>query len=53
MDYELLMNGNIKLGQKAPEFTADSTFVKVDVKLMRDSILVKRHVHLRKLLLKI
>ena len=26
MDYELLMNGNIKLGQKAPDFTADSTF---------------------------
>jgi len=26
MDYELLMNGNIKLEQKAPDFTADSTF---------------------------
>ena len=31
MDYELLMNGNIKLGQKAPEFTADSTFGKINL----------------------
>ena len=25
MDYEVLMNGNVKIGQYAPEFTADST----------------------------
>lgn len=31
MDYELLMNGNIKLGQKAPDFTADSTFGKINL----------------------
>ena len=32
MDYELLMNGNIKLGQKAPDFTANSTFGKINRK---------------------
>ena len=26
MDYELMMNGNVKIGQKAPDFTADTTF---------------------------
>ncbi len=26
MDYELMMNGNVKLGQKAPEFDATTTF---------------------------
>ncbi len=26
MDYELLTNGNVKIGQKAPEFEANSTF---------------------------
>ena len=26
MDYELMMNGNVKIGQKAPEFTAMTTF---------------------------
>ena len=31
MDYELLMNGNIKLGQKAPDFTANSTFGKINL----------------------
>ena len=25
MDYELMMNGNVKIGQKAPEFTATTT----------------------------
>lgn len=25
MDYELMMNGNVKLGQKAPEFEAITT----------------------------
>ena len=29
MDYELMRNGNIKLGQKAPEFTAITTFGEV------------------------
>lgn len=29
MDYELMMNGNVKLGQKAPDFEADSTFGKI------------------------
>ena len=26
MDYELMMNGNVKIGQKAPEFEAVTTF---------------------------
>lgn len=26
MDYELMMNSNIKIGQKAPEFTAETTY---------------------------
>lgn len=26
MDYELMMNGTVKLGQKAPEFQAETTF---------------------------
>ena len=26
MDYELMMNGNVKIGQKAPNFEAITTF---------------------------
>lgn len=26
MDYELMMNGNVKIGQKAPDFEAATTF---------------------------
>ena len=26
MDYELMMNGNVKIGQKAPSFEATTTF---------------------------
>ncbi len=26
MDYELLANGNVKIGQKAPSFEAETTF---------------------------
>lgn len=26
MDYELLTNGNVKIGQKAPDFKATTTF---------------------------
>ena len=29
MDYELMMNGNVKIGQKAPDFEAVTTFGKV------------------------
>ena len=29
MDYELMMNGNVKIGQKAPDFEAMTTFGKV------------------------
>lgn len=26
MDYELMMNGNVKIGQMAPEFEAETTY---------------------------
>ena len=26
MDYELMMNGTVKIGQPAPDFTADTTY---------------------------
>lgn len=26
MDYELMMNGNVKIGQNAPDFSADTTY---------------------------
>ena len=29
MDYELMMNGNVKIGQKAPSFQATTTFGEV------------------------
>ena len=31
-DYELMMNGNVKLGQKAPDFTAKSTTGEISLK---------------------
>ncbi len=32
MDYELMMNGNVKIGQKAPDFDATSTFGNIKLK---------------------
>lgn len=32
MDYELMMNGNVKLGQKAPDFDAITTFGNISLK---------------------
>ena len=32
MDYELMMNGNVKLGQKAPDFNAITTFGNISLK---------------------
>ena len=31
MDYELLTNGNVKIGQKAPDFEAITTFGKINL----------------------
>lgn len=31
MDYELMMNGNVKIGQKAPEFQAATTFGNINL----------------------
>ena len=32
MDYELMMNGNVKIGQRAPDFVVETTYgsVKLD-----------------------
>lgn len=32
MDYELMMNGNVKIGQKAPDFVATTTFGNIKLK---------------------
>ncbi len=32
MDYELMMNENVKIGQMAPEFTAQTTFGEINLK---------------------
>ena len=29
MDYELMMNGNVRIGMQAPDFEADTTYGKV------------------------
>lgn len=31
MDYELMMNGNVKIGQKAPDFSAETTYGSVSL----------------------
>ena len=31
MDYELMMNGNVKMGQKAPEVTIVATFGEISL----------------------
>ena len=31
MDYELMMNGNVKIGQRAPDFEAITTFGNVSL----------------------
>ena len=31
MDYELMMNGNVKMGQRAPEFEANTTMGRVSL----------------------
>ncbi len=29
MDYELMMNGNVRIGQKAPNFEAETTYFQI------------------------
>ena len=31
MDYELMMNGNVKIGQRAPDFEANTTMGKISL----------------------
>ena len=40
MDYELMMNGNVKIGQVAPEFKAQTTLGEVNLKDYRGKWLV-------------
>lgn len=40
MDYELMMNGNVKIGQKAPDFSAESTYGMIDLKQYRGKWLI-------------
>lgn len=40
MDYELMMNGNVKIGQMAPDFTVTTTFGEVSLKDYRGKWLV-------------
>lgn len=40
MDYELMMNGNVKIGQKAPDFEAITTCGKVSLTDYRGKWLV-------------
>ena len=40
MDYELMMNGNVKIGQKAPDFTAITTFGEVTLNDYKGKCLV-------------
>ena len=40
MDYELMMNENVKIGQKAPEFSANTTFGKMELNQYKGKWLV-------------
>ena len=40
MDYELMMNGNVKIGQKAPNFEAITTFGNVNLDDYKEKWLV-------------
>ena len=40
MDYELMMNGNVKMGQKAPDFTAVTTFGEISLNDYRGKWLI-------------
>ena len=31
MDYELMMNGNVRIGMQAPDFEADTTYGKISL----------------------
>ena len=40
MDYEIMMNGNVKIGMEAPDFEADTTMGKVSLKQYRGKWLI-------------
>lgn len=40
MDYELMMNGNVRIGQKAPDFEAETTFGKIKLEDYKGNWLV-------------
>lgn len=35
MDYEIMMNGNVKIGMQAPDFEADTTMGKINLNQYR------------------
>ena len=35
MDYELMMNGNVRIGMKAPQFEVDSTYGRISLENYR------------------
>ena len=41
MDYEIMMNGNVKIGQYAPDFEAQTTMGQIKLQDYRDKWLVK------------
>ena len=55
MNYELMMNGNVKIGQRAPDFEADTTMGRVSLndyaRKMASFILSSRRFYPRKVLI--
>ena len=54
MDYELMMNGNVKIGQRAPEFEANTTMGRVSLndytRSMANFVFSSRRLYPRKIL---
>ncbi len=55
MDYELMMNGNVKIGQKAPDFRAATTFRRNSIRRLQRKmdyiIFTSRRLYPRKVLI--
>ena len=54
MDYELMMNGNVKIGQRAPDFEANTTMGRVSLndysRKMVNTVFTSRRFYPRKVL---
>ena len=55
MDYELMMNGNVKIGQRAPEFEANTTMGRVSLndytRSMANFVFSSRRLYPRKVII--